>query len=221
MCSSFLVVFSSLFSTSLLAHEAGDFILRTGAITVYPSGDSGIIQPTVVSPNGKVSIDSDTQLGIIGTYMFTSNWAVEVLAATPFTHTVSFAGDLQGLGSIATAKHLPPTVSALYYFNNSSKFSPYLGAGINYTMMLETEATDNGRAVLDSVGTGGDYSIDADDSLGLSFQAGFDYELSNNWILEAAVRYIDIDTTIEVANSLKVNLDIDPWVYMIGIGYRF
>ena len=92
------------------ADEAGDWIVRAGA-SIIPSEDSGILQPTVVSPIGQVSIDSDTQLGLTLTYMLTDNRAVELLASSPFTHTVNFDGDLSALGSIATAKHLPPTLS--------------------------------------------------------------------------------------------------------------
>jgi outer membrane protein len=88
-------------------------------------------------------------------------------------------------------------------------------------MLLETESTANGRAVLDTVGTGGNYSIDADDSVGLTFQAGVDINLSERLMFNAAIWKMDIGTTIEVANSLRVDLEIDPWVYMLGFGYKF
>ncbi len=216
-----LIGIAGLACCNVEAHEAGEWIVRGGVATVNPSEDSGILQPTVVSPNGQVSIDSDTQLGLTFTYMLTDNWAVELLAATPFTHTVNLAGDLSALGSIAEAKHLPPTLSGQYFFNTNTDFKPYVGVGINYTMLLETEATANGRAVLDTVGTAGNYSIDADDSVGITFQAGFDYHLSDRWMFNAAIWNMDIDTTITVANTLRVDLDIDPWVYMIGLGYKF
>lgn len=202
------------------AHEAGEWFIRAGIATVAPDESSGIIQPTVISPNGQVSIDNDTQLGLTATYMLTDNFGVEILAATPFKHTVSFAGDLQGLGSLATAEHLPPTVSAQYFFNTTGKFMPYVGAGVNYTLMLSTKITENGANVLDSLDIS-DHSVDADDSFGLTAQIGFDYELNDNLLLNAAVWYMDIDTTIEVANAVKVDLDIDPWVYMVGVGYKF
>ena len=86
---------------------------------------------------------------------------------------------------------------------------------------LETESTANGRAVLDTVGTGGNYSIDADDSVGLTFQAGVDINLSDKLMFNAAIWKMDIGTTIEVANTLRVDLEIDPWVYMLGFGYKF
>jgi outer membrane protein len=206
--------------SSANAYEAGDFIVRAGAAMVDPNENSGTISPAAISPAGEVGIDDDIQLGLTGTYMVTDNIGLELLAATPFTHTISLEGDLAGLGSLATAKHLPPTISLQYFFNNDSNFTPYIGAGVNYTMMLETEITSNGEAVLDSLGIT-DTSIDADDSVGLSLQAGLDMALTDNIILGAAVWYMDIETEIEVANAVKVDLDIDPWVYMVSVGYKF
>lgn len=66
-----------------------------------------------------------------------------------------------------------------------------------------------------------DTSVDADDSVGLSLQAGLDMALTDNIILGAAVWYMDIETEIEVANAVTVDLDIDPWVYMLSVGYKF
>lgn len=211
----------SMISMPAISHEAGDIIIRAGIAQVAPSESSDVIQPTIVSPDGRVSIDNDTQLGLTATYMLSDNWGIEVLAATPFKHTVSFDGDLAGLGSLATAEHLPPTVSVQYFFDTNSNFMPYVGAGVNYTWVFDADATANGVAVLDSIGTGGDYEISASNSFGLSWELGFDYQLNDNFMLNAAVWNMDIDTTIYVAHTVQVDLDIDPWVYMVGIGYKF
>ncbi len=221
--------FKSVFACGLLAaasfsaqgYEAGDWILRGGAATVDPNEDSGVITPSPVpGAQGEVGLDSDTQLGLTVAYMITDNIGVELLAATPFTHTVTLEGDLKGSGSLAEVTHLPPTISAQYYFDTNSIATPYLGAGINYTIMLESEITSNGAGVLDGLGIS-DHSVDVDDSVGLSLQAGVDVELSEKWLFNAAVWYMDIDTTAKVANAVEVDLEIDPWVYMVGVGYKF
>jgi len=59
-----IIGLASFSSFSTQAHEAGDWIVRGGVASVNPSEDSGVIRPTAVSPNGQVSIDSDTQLGL-------------------------------------------------------------------------------------------------------------------------------------------------------------
>ena len=66
------------------------------------------------------------------------------------------------------------------------------------------------------------------DSWGYALQAGLDINLSNGWLLNADVKYIDIDTTVRLRGAATSNvwrkvdsLAIDPWVIGIGIGKRF
>lgn len=62
------------------------------------------------------------------------------------------------------------------------------------------------------------------DSWGLAYQVGADYMLTDNIMLNAQVRYIDIDTTGTThlgATKVKVDVDVDPFVYMVGLGYKF
>lgn len=78
------------------------------------------------------TLDSDTQLGLNFAYMLTDQLGVELLAATPFSHDIGTKG-LGGL-KLGSVKHLPPTLSLVYYpLDSKSAFQPYVGAGINYT----------------------------------------------------------------------------------------
>jgi len=56
-------------------------------------------------------------------------------------------------------------------------------------------------------------------------QAGFDYHLNDQWLVNASVRWIDIDTEAEIKfdNGAKINadVDIDPYVYTVSVGYKF
>jgi outer membrane protein len=189
-----------LVSANVLAYEAGDFILRAGVASVQPDESS--------SGTVELGVGNDEQLGITGVYMFTKNIGLEVLASTPFTHDVTSPG----LGKVATVKHLPPTVSAQYYFDTGSNVTPYVGAGINYWMVLESE----GKGALANA------DVDVDDSIGLALSAGVDVKLTDELVLNAAVWNIDIDTEVDAAgNTLQMDLDVDPWVYMVGVGYKF
>src|SRR5690554_6657021 len=108
------------------AFEAGDFILRAGVVHVAPDDSSDSITvggDPILGDDARVAVDSNTQLGIRGTYMFTSNIGLGVLAATPFKHNISAKGgalvDL-GLTDVGETKHLPPTVTLQYYPMKSS-----------------------------------------------------------------------------------------------------
>lgn len=202
------------------AHQAGDFILRAGAITTAPNENSGDIKLDGTKMSGtKATLDSDTQLGLAFAYMLTDHIGLELLAATPFQHTVGVKGLGAGLdGKLGDIKQLPPTLSLQYYpMEASSKFQPYAGIGLNYTMFFDEDLSSNRKAQ-------GFSNMKLKDSVGLAGQLGMDYMINDNFLINAAVWYIDIDTkaTIDGPSALgvgktKVDVDVDPWVYMVGV----
>ncbi|MEN8640379.1 OmpW/AlkL family protein [Pseudomonas sichuanensis] len=206
------------------AHQAGDFIIRSGAITTAPNENSGDIKLDGAKVSGtKATLDSDTQLGLAFAYMLTDHIGLELLAATPFKHTVGVKGLGGGLdGKLADIKQLPPTLSLQYYpMEASSKFQPYAGVGLNYTLFFDEDLSSNRKAQ-------GFSNMKLKDSVGLAGQLGMDYMLTENLLFNAAVWYVDIDTkaTIDGPSALgvgktKVDVDVDPWVYMVGLGYKF
>ncbi|MDP5293646.1 OmpW family outer membrane protein [Oceanimonas sp. CHS3-5] len=196
-----LVAAALMAPSAAFAHQAGDILVRGGAATVAPhsSGDK--------VGTGHLEPDSNTQLGLTFSYMVTDNWGVELLAATPFSHSVRTAG----FGEVAKIKHLPPTLMGQYYFGNAqSKVRPYVGAGVNYTMFFDEE----GRGALSTS------DVKLDDSWGLAAQAGIDMNVTDNLFVNASAWLIDIDTDVETdIGTFKTN--IDPVVLMVGMGYSF
>ena len=220
---------ASLFALALAApvahaHQAGDFILRAGAITTAPNENSGDIKLDGTKMSGtKATLDSDTQLGLAFAYMLTDHIGLELLAATPFHHTVGVKGLGPGLdGKLGDIKQLPPTLSLQYYpLEPTSKFQPYAGIGLNYTMFFDEDLSSNRKAQ-------GFSNMKLKDSVGLAGQLGMDYMITDHFLVNAAVWYIDIDTkaTMDGPTALgvgktKVDVDVDPWVYMVGVGYKF
>jgi outer membrane protein len=206
------------------AYEAGDWIVRGGAATVEPNDSSSTVQlnNAAVATDGRAEVNSNTQLGVTVAYMLTPNVGVELLAATPFKHKITANGSLAGaLGNndLGSTEQLPPTLSAQYYFNNSSGITPYAGLGLNYTTFFHETVDSDMEAAL-----GGHSTLEVQDSWGLAAEAGVDIDLGSNWLLNAAIWYIDIDTTATFttpAGKVKTDVDVDPWVYMVGVGYKF
>jgi outer membrane protein len=212
-------------SPAAFAHKEGDIIVRAGAITVAPNEDSSNIWVGALNTDvsgTKATLDSDTQLGLNFAYMVTDHVGIELLAATPFQHTVGvkgMPGAFAGLnGNLGDIKQLPPTLSALYYpMQSASAFQPYVGLGVNYTWFFDTELTG---AAEDK----GFKGLDMDNSWGMAYQVGMDYMLTENIMVNGQVRYIDIDTTGTTSfggREVKVDVDVDPFVYMVGLGYKF
>ncbi len=197
------------------ALETGDQMVRFGPASVMPNDDSGEVKPI---PNTGVEVDDGTSLAFTYTYMFRDNVGFTVLGALPFEHDIEGTKDLKGV-DIATIEHLPPTFVAEYHFKPNADTRPYVGAGINYTTFMDESADSELEDLV------GKTSIDLDDSWGLAVMGGVDMDINESWFFNASLWYIDIETdaTLDTANAgrLKVNVDIDPWVVMLGVGTRF
>jgi len=190
-------------SFSAQAIQEGDMFMRGTITNVAPNDDStGFSGAPTVFPE----VDDSTTLGVTFVYMMSNNLGFEVLAALPFEHDVT----VEGMGKVGSTKQLPPTVSVQYYFNPEEKFRPYVGAGLNYTTFFN----DKSIAAL-----GGD--LELDDSFGLAVQVGMDYDINEKWFINADIRYISIETTATIAAVGESDVDINPTVISVGVGYKF
>ena len=216
------------------AYEAGDFIGRVGVVTVDPDSSSSNLNSNALGEldGAKVSVDSNTQLGLTVSYMFTDQIALGVLGATPFKHNIEGDGSiLGGAGKLAETKQLPPTITLQYFpMPSGSKFQPYVGVGVNYTNFFEEKTTQTLTDTYATLASGVDRTdIELDDSFGLAAEIGLDYMVTDNIGANAAIWYADIDTEATInayagntkADTSTIDVDIDPWVYMVGLSYKF
>jgi outer membrane protein len=188
--------------SSVLAHQAGDIILRVGAHVVDPQSDNGTLADGALS----VDVASDLRPTIAAEWMWTDQLGIELLASLPFEHDIRLNGVDAG-----STRHLPPTLSVQWHFNPSGTVQPYLGAGINYTVFGE----ERSRGPI----AGADLELDS--SWGLAAHAGIDFVLNDKWMLGVDVRAIDIDTDVRVDGARVGTVNIDPLVYGVYVGYRF
>ena len=153
-----------------------------------------------------IEVDDGTSLTLTLTYMFSENWAFDVLAAWPFSHDITLGGV-----EVASTDHLPPTFSAQYHFSPDAKFQPYVGAGVNYTTFFSTDTT----GPLDGT------KLDLADSFGLALQLGADIEINEQWFVNLDMRYIDLETDAKLDGAKLGTVAIDPWVYAIALRYKY
>lgn len=203
-------------------YQAGDLIVRGGLTNVNPDNEHAPVMLSGEDSTMTLTTDDNTQLGLNFLYFYTNNIAVELLAATPFTHDVTIHDKNSVLGvdgiKLAEATQLPPTLSVLYYFDTQSVIKPYAGVGVNYTIFFDEQFEDAPKEL-------GLSNLELDSSLGLSLQLGVDYLLNDNFHINLSARYIDISTeaTFDVGGDSigKANIDIDPMVYSLMLGYKF
>ncbi len=177
---------------------AGDFMVRARALGVI-ADESGR-----VSNGDSVSIDDSYVPELDFTYFFTPNIAAELIAAvTP--HNVKTSSGINA-GDVWL---LPPTLTLQYHVTQFDGFKPYLGAGVNYTHFFNEDA-------------GSLNSVKYDDSFGFALQAGVDIPIQDGWYFNVDVKKVYIDTTAKFSPSgVRADVDIDPWLVGVGIGYKF
>jgi outer membrane protein len=200
---------SSILALSLLSlltvassAEAGDWYVHLGATHVNPTGNAGDLAGGALTAR----IDSDAQLGLVIGRRLNDRLSLELLAATPFRHTVSLNG-----AEALDFKHLPPTLSVVYAFAPEQRVNPFLGVGLNYTWTFgESE-----RGPL----AGTDVSLG--NSFGLAAQAGLVFRVAERWQLVLDARWMDIDARVRVNGDDVGTAAVNPLVMGLHLAYTF
>ena len=198
-----------------MAQEPGNWIVRGRVIHVTPNDRSGEV--TTLAGSG-VGVGDDTAAELDITYMLRPNWGLELILGTT-QHDLMGKGTIANLGKIGKTALLPPTLTLQYHFAPKTDVRPYAGIGVNYSKFYNEKSTNS----LDT-GLGGPTNINLDDSWGLAAQAGVDVGLKNDWFVNFDLKYIQIETkaTLVTGSTTRtVDVDINPWVFGIGIGKRF
>ncbi len=202
-------------ATPSLAADPGNWLVRGRVIHVTPNDRSGEV--TTLAGSG-VGVGDDTTAELDITYMLRPNWGLELILGTT-QHDLTGKGTIANLGKIGKTALLPPTLTLQYHFAPKADVRPYAGIGVNYSKFYNEKSTNS----LDT-GLGGPTSINLDDSWGLAAQAGVDVGLKNDWFVNFDLKYIQIETkaTLVTGGTTRtVDVDINPWVFGIGIGKRF
>lgn len=179
------------------AQDAGDWIVRTGFHSIEPKSRNHAL----------VEVENQIGLTFTATYMVAPNWAVELLAALPFTHDIT----LKGTGVVAETALLPPTLSAQYHFNPNGRMRPYLGAGVNYTSFFRERTWGALQGT----------KLELGPSFGPAAQLGVDIDVIPGWIVNVDARWFDIDTDAKLGGADLGTIEIDPIAFGLSIGHRF
>lgn len=188
------VAASALFASSSVFAGAGDLMVRARAVNVAPQNSS--------SPLAGVAVSNETIPEVDISYFFTDNISAELVLTYPQKHDVTLNG-----ASLGTLKELPPTLLAQYHFMPGSSFSPYVGAGLNYT-------------AFSSVNLAG---LDVDrSSTGGALQVGFDIPVNKNLSFNVDLKKVYMKTDVKTtAGAYVTTLKIDPVLFGIGLGWKF
>lgn len=188
----------------------GSILLNVRVTQVDPTGSYDILTVGGTDTGLNATADSNVQPTIGIDYFVTDNISVEAIAGTT-RHKVKASG----VGEVGSAWVVPPVVTVKYHFNPATKFTPYVGAGINYMFFYNSK---------DATGFA---NTKIDDGFGYALQAGADVAIQGRWSANIDIKKVffktDAHTTLLGATNtdLKTKVDLNPWVASVGIGYRF
>jgi len=186
---------------------AGTWLVDFRATSVAPDESGAIFTAAGVDTGLDVKVDNDTipSLGI--SYFLTDKVAVELILGTS-KHTVSAT-----TAPTDTAVHdtwvLPPVLSVQYHPLPAARFSPYVGAGLNYMLFYSGEDRNG-------------FKVELEDGFGYSLQAGADIALTGPWSVNVDVKKVFFETDARINNgTLRSSVTLDPLVVSVGLGRKF
>lgn len=181
--------------------EEGSWLVRARATHLNPADKSAPVGG--VGASDRISVESRTIPELDISYFFSPNVAAELVLTYPQKHEVYLDGN-----AIGTFKHLPPTLLAQYHFLPDNQFSPYVGAGVNFTRLSSVKLL-GGTGDLESK------------SVGLALQAGIDYKIDKQWSINLDVKRVNIRSDVMAAGAKISSVKVDPTLVSVGVGYRF
>lgn len=186
----------SLFASNASA-QAGSLMVRARILNMdVDNGNS----PSV--PSAQVSVNNKTFPEVDFVYNLTNNVSAELILTYPQKHDVRLNG-----GNIGSLKHLPPVLTLQYQFNPGQSINPYVGAGVNYTRFMSVKLPSG-------------ISTDKD-SFGFALQAGVDFEIAKNTYINLDYKRVNIRADVKVNGNKLTELQVDPNLVSIGVGWRF
>lgn len=188
--------------------RAGDIVVRGRGIGIVPDEGGTVLNRTTGADTGlrigKVSNEMQPELDF--SYFITPNFSLELIAASA-RHKVTTANGIE----VGTVRHLPPTLTLQFHPLPESRYSPYVGAGLNYTWFF-SERSGAAPAV---------QNLRVDNTFGFALNAGIDVAVTGGWHVNLDVKKLWLRPEV-TTTALKVDkLKIDPWIVGIGVGYRF
>jgi outer membrane protein len=184
----------------VLAQES-PWLVRVRAVHIDTADKSDPIAGSGASDRLHVSDKWIPEVDIA--YFLTRHWAAELVLTYPQKHDVTLDG--QRIGSF---KHVPPTLTAQYHFLPGARIDPYVGAGINYTLISKVDIL-NGAGRLEH------------DSVGAALQAGADIRIDSKWSVNVDVKKVQIRSDVTINGARASRVKIDPVLLGVGVGYRF
>lgn len=201
-----VVVVAALAPTVLRAEE-GKFMVTLRGDYLKPADKSDAIPSLSVAADA-ITVSTKVIPDLNFSYFFTPSLAANLVLTIPQEHEVELNDT-----KIGTFKHLPPTLTLQYHFLPEGMVRPYVGAGVNLTLISSVDLNVPNVGALDLESS----------SVGYAVGAGVDIKVGEKLFLNLDAKYVNITSDVTLkANDTKVSaVEVNPLLLGGGIGIRF
>jgi outer membrane protein len=205
---------AGLLAATAASAQTSPWTVRLGAAHIGFSTQADVQVNGTLVPGADASASSNTTLGLELSYDITPQWTGRFLIGVPPTTTLTGTGALNGTGTLGKVNYGPAVLSATYTVWDSGPVRPYIGAGLNYTMVFKSK-------------DGFITHLDAKSAFGTVVEIGADIPLAGGWSIGFDARKIFLKTRADGVlpafggAAAHADVRLDPLVVFASIGKRF
>lgn len=166
-------------------------------------------------PGANAQASENTTLGFEVGYALSPTWTARFLGGVPPQTTLTGTGALAGAGVLGRARYAPAVLSLTYRFNEYGAVRPYVGAGINYTVVYGEK-------------DGFLSNVRASNAFGTVLQLGAEVPINASMFLSLDARKIYLKTKVDgnlpaaMGNApAHAELRLNPLIVTATVGWRF
>lgn len=194
--------------------SSSPWTFRTGPTYVGFSASADVQVNGAPVPGADASASSNTTLGFELSYDVSPSWTARFLIGIPPRTTLTGGGTLNGTGTLGKATYGPAVLSMTYNLLDSGPVRPYIGAGVNYTIVFKS---DDGFIS----------NLDVKSAFGSVAEVGAEFPLADGWSINVDARKIFLKTTatgtLPAMGGAAAHADVrlNPLVVFASVGKRF
>lgn len=212
-------IMTALFACGVLACTAASaqsspWSVRLGAAHVGFNTQADVFLGGAAVPGANAEAKNNTAAVLEIGYSLSPEWTGRLLLGIPPTTTLTGTGALAGAGTLGRVTYGPAVLSLTYGLGQWGPIKPYVGAGINYTIVLKSE-------------DGFISNLDVKNAFAPVLQVGFEVPLEGGWSIGLDARKIYLKTkatgTVPAFGGAPAKADIrlNPLLISVLVGKRF
>lgn len=178
--------------------------------------DSGSTSGELGDTGSELVVDSGLGIEANATLLFSERFAFEFSAGASVPGLTFDGGDWDGID--AGGLWLVPLIAAVQYHHPIyGQWDPYVGLGVAWIVPSYRQTN--------SVTEAGIEEIEFEGGPGVAAQLGVNYHMDHKWYANIDLRYLgsslDVRVRTDEGDLPPVTMDVNPFVFSLGFGYKF